>query len=182
MPIDATQAALLGAAVGASASLIGAYLSARVTRANSYRQVLYLKRIETYEDLWMAIERWADTETLAITPQEDRLAARVQLYASVPVSGNFGILLEHLDAAINGRNAADGPDLDAERTLLDWSRLLIYLIGDDSQKVAKARWLDIKRFDRYDRLARNQVDDSRFESDDEPTAGPRSGRSDPDRR
>jgi hypothetical protein len=60
MPIDATQAALIGAGIGAAATTVGSALTALVTRRNSYAQHLYVKRAEAYEDLLRGMATWID--------------------------------------------------------------------------------------------------------------------------
>ncbi len=48
MPIDATQAAPIGAGIGAAATTVGSALTALVSRRNSYAQHPYVKRAEVY--------------------------------------------------------------------------------------------------------------------------------------
>jgi len=60
MSIDATQAALIGAGIGAAATTAGSALTALVTRRNSAAQHLYVKRAEVYEDLLRGMATWMD--------------------------------------------------------------------------------------------------------------------------
>jgi hypothetical protein len=60
MPLDATQAALIGAEIGAAATTAGSALTPLVTRRDSYAQHLYVKRAEVYEDLPRVMATWMD--------------------------------------------------------------------------------------------------------------------------
>jgi hypothetical protein len=88
VPLDPTLAGLIGAGIGAAATAAGAMVSALVARANVHRQLLYAKRLETYEALARHLRTVLDDDPLNYK-RDDDVWARVHLYGSQRVKDKF---------------------------------------------------------------------------------------------
>lgn len=157
MPIDAGQAALIGAAVGAGATTLGALITSMVTRANSFRQHLYEKRLATYEQVWVAIGEWYPRD---YSRHDDDvfipLVARVNLHASLPVMAAFTRLREQADGIMERR--ADESIVEADEKLFtDRIQALQTRLAQESRQLPKLRLVRSLRDDLTERWRRREV-------------------------
>jgi hypothetical protein len=145
MPIDATQAALIGAGIGAAATTAGSMLTAlvalSVARKNSYAQHLYVKRAEVYEDLLREMATWMDKSFEERQEQQLDVTIRLSLYGAADVSR------AHHDAvqALERFEAIQRHDEGFEGRTIEWEELLA--MDDYDLRVEKARQAWGARFD-----------------------------------
>lgn len=141
MPIDATQAALIGAGIGAAATTAGSALTALVTRRNSAAQHLYVKRAEVYEDLLRGMATWMDKSPEERREQQLDVTIRLSLYGAGDVSR------AHHDAvqAFERFDAIQRHDEGFEGRTIEWEELLT--MDDCDVRLEKARQAWGARFD-----------------------------------